>query len=334
MNGRLMAIEWRITRRWLWSAFKVIYYLLFILALGLISHIVWDNWSSLHAIWQIPPYLWVIPAVIYLGTLGSKGLSFDILARVHGMRVPTIDSFGLTACSLLSSYAVPGMSISLRTLYLHRVLGLHYKHFLSVVLAAFVFSTGLYGIFAGVAALMYARLPSSSYALVMLAFSGGGLTLVVALLLSYGWLPVVGHPIERILAGWRLLLRARGLFAAWLCAEVLRATLEVAFFYSIIRLLEIEITLPQTAIMVLAKECSVFLRLTPGAFGLAEGVQVFFGLQFGVDAAAILLAAIVARVIELLCLSLISSVLAPRLGRKLTRGARQWADAGARPIEP
>jgi uncharacterized membrane protein YbhN (UPF0104 family) len=329
-----VAIEWGSKRRWLWSGFKVLYYLLFVLALALIGRFVWDRRLSLDAVWHVPIYLWIIPALIYLVMLGAKGLCFDILARVHGVSVPLIDSLGLTAFGLLSNYAVPGnMSIPLRTLYLHRVLGLHYIHFLSVVIAAFVFSTGLYGVFAGIAAFVYGQLPSSNYALAMLAFSGGGLTLIIVMLLPYRWLPLVGNGIERILAGWRLLLRSRALFFKWLGVEVLRAVLEVTFFYSIVQLLEIEITLAQTAIMVLAKECSVFLRLTPGSFGLAEGVQVFFALQFGVDIAQILLAAIIARVIELICLSLVSSTFVPRLGRRLSVG-RGWADGGTRPIEP
>ena len=91
----------------------------------------------------------------------------------------------------------------------------------------------------------------------------------------------------------------------------------MVFFYSIVQSLKIEISLAQTAIMVLAKECSVFVRLTPGAFGLTEGVQVFFGLQFGAEAATILVAAIIARIIELVCLGLVSAALVPRLGRRL-----------------
>jgi hypothetical protein len=82
-------------------------------------------------------------------------------------------------------------------------------------------------------------------------------------------------------------------------------------------ILGIELTVAQTAIIVLAKENSIFLRLTPGAFGIAEGVQVFFATQFGFDAAPILLAAIGARAIELLTLTCFSSAFASRFARLL-----------------
>jgi hypothetical protein len=324
--------QWAIKGRWLWLGFKVVYYLLFVLALGVVGHFVWEERSSLDAVWHVPLYVWLIPALIYLGTLGAKGLCFDILARVHGIRVPLIDSVGLTASGLLSNYALPGnVSIPLRTLYLHRVLGLHYRHFLSIALAAFIFSTGLYGAFAGMAALAYGQVPSPTYALVMLVFSGGGLALIVAMLLPYRWLPLVGHGIEQILAGWRMLLRSRSLSINWLGAETLRASLEIVFFYSIVQFLQIELSLAQAAIMVLAKECSMFLRLTPGAFGLSEGVQVFFGVQFGAEAATILVAAIVARIIELVCLTVVSLALVPRLGRRIaTAAGEKCADASSR----
>jgi Lysylphosphatidylglycerol synthase TM region len=310
-----------------WWPLKVLSYLLLVVALGLAGLYLWRNRSSLEAAWQVPADLWCIPGVIYLGTLMAKALSFEILSRVYGVRVPLFDSLGLTASGLLSNYAAPGnVSIALRTLYLYRVLGLHYKHFLPLVLAAFAFSTGLYGVLAGVAALIHGHLPSSIYASVMLLFSGGGLVVIVLMFLPYHCLPTIGRRIEGFLAGWRLLHGSRTLFSLWLGSIFLLAMLEVAFLYSIFRLLAIELTLAQTAIILLAKECAVFLRITPGAFGIAEGAQLFFATQFDADPASILLAAIIARGIELVWLGLLSLAFVRRLGDRL--------EAGREPIEP
>ena len=70
---------------------------------------------------------------------------------------------------------------------------------------------------------------------------------------------------------------------------------------------------------------SVFLRITPGAFGIAEGVQVFFATQFGADPTHILLAAILGRTIEVVCLALVSSVLVRRLARRIAAGNQRPA---------
>jgi uncharacterized membrane protein YbhN (UPF0104 family) len=318
-----------------WWLFKVLSYLLLTAALGLAGLYLWRNRSSLEAAWQVPAHLWCVPVIVYLGTLLAKAFSFEILSRVYAVRVPLFDSLGLTASGLLSNYAAPGnISIALRTLYLYRVLGLHYKHFLPLVLAAFAFSTGLYGVLAGVAALIHGHVPSSIYASVMLLFSGGGLVVIIIMFLPYHWLPTIGRRIERFLAGWRRLHHSRRLFSQWLGIQFLLATLEVAFLYSIFRLLAIELTLAQTAIILLAKECSVFLRITPGAFGIAEGAQLFFATQFETDPALILLAAIIARGIELVWLSLLSVVFLRRLGDRLEAGKEHRTTANGPRSKP
>jgi uncharacterized membrane protein YbhN (UPF0104 family) len=310
-------------RQWLWSTAKVLYYLLFAIALMVIGGYLWENRAALNPIWHAPTVLWLIPVLLYLGTLIAKGLSFDILVRVYDVRMPLLDSVGLTASGLLANYAVPGnASLPLRTLYMHRVLGLHYKDFVPIALAAFLFSLGLYGVFAGIAAFIFGKVPSHAYAIAILAFSGGGLALVLALALPYHALPLIGPRIESLLSGWRRLCRSRHDLAHWLGVVVLLSILEIGLFYSIVRILSIELTVVQTAIIVLAKECSVILRITPGGFGVAEGVQVFFGTQFGVEVSLILLAALIARAIELLTISSVSLALSGRLARKIAVGTR------------
>jgi uncharacterized membrane protein YbhN (UPF0104 family) len=310
--------------------FTVLSYAVMAALLALIAVYLWSNRSSLWAAWQVPTYLWLIPFIIYFCTVVAKGLSFDLLASLYGVRVPFFDSVGLTAAALLSNYAAPGnMSIPLRTAYLHRVLGLHYKDFLPLVLAVFVFSTGIYGLLAGAAASIDGQFPSSMYAGAVLLFGAGGLGLVIAMCLPYRWLPILGHRIEAWLAGWRRLHRSPRHFTVWLGMVILLAACEVTFFYSILWLLDVKLTFLQTAVMVLAKECSVFLRITPGAFGVSEGVQVFFGAAFGVDVGSILLAAVIARVVELVCLGMIAAPFFRRLGPRLAAAGEQ-----TRPVAP
>ena len=317
--------------RWAHSLARLLCYVLFATALFVVGGYLWDNRDSLAPVLQVPAFLWLIPGILYLAALVGKGLNFDILARVYGVRVPLLDSVGLTASGLLYNYVVPGnASIPLRTLYMHRVLGLHYKEFFPISLAAFTFSTGIYCALAGIAAVVYGEIPSRAYALVVLAFCLGGLGLMLAMALPYHMLPSIGPPLGRLFSGWRRLCRSRKRFGEWLGLILLLAVIEVGLFYSIIWILGIQLTVAQTAIIVLARENSVFLRITPGAFGVAEGVQVFFAMQFGIEPAPILLAAVIARAIELLILSFISLGFAGRLTRQLaTRSHDQVTDANA-----
>jgi uncharacterized membrane protein YbhN (UPF0104 family) len=312
-------IDWHRLDRKLWLTFKAVYYSLFGLTLFVTCLYLWINRSSLAIAFNIASFRIVIPVITYFAMLIVRGLSFDTLAQVYGVRVDLIDSVGLTAWGGLSNYAVPGnAALPLRTLYLHRVLGLHYQDFLPLALVAFVFSTGLYGVLLGITALYYGIEPSPEYGRVILTFSGAGMALMLAAFIPYQSMSFLGTWVRHILAGWRMLYRSRMLFGKWLSLELLRAVLEMTFFYSIFTILGIQLTLIQTAITVLARETTIFLRVTPGAFGIAEGVQVFFATQFGADPASVLAAAIVARAIELVCLGVTSSVLMRRLSRRLT----------------
>ena len=310
-------------RRLLGFVAKVFYYLLFVVALLAIFGYLWENRSALGLALNAPAWIWFVPVLLYMGTLIAKGLGFDTLARVYGVRIPFIDSVGLTATGLLSNYAVPGnASLAIRTLYMHRVLGLNYKKFVPVALAAFVFSTGLYGIFIGIAAITFGEVPSHAYAIAILALSGSGLLLTFALMVPYHGIPLVGAWIETVLSGWRQLCKSRRHLIFWLGIIFVLSILEIGLFYSIVCILGIELTIAQTAIMVLAKENSVVLRITPGAFGVAEGVQIFFGTQFGIDISLILLAALIFRAIELLVIGCVSFALSGRLAQRVAIKAR------------
>jgi uncharacterized membrane protein YbhN (UPF0104 family) len=295
---------------------------LLLVALWWAFRFLWEDREALRSFWEVPWYQWILPTAIYLGTLALKSMSFDFLTRAFGVRVPLMESVGLTASGLLSNYALPGnVALPLRSAYLHRVHGLHYQRFLPLALAAFAFSTGLYGSMLGIAGLINGPVDSTVYLTVMLFLSCGGVVLIVVLLLPYHRIRFVGGVIERFLASWRLFVGLPTLFAPWLATEFLRAALEIGFFYSIMRNLSVESTLSETAIIVLAKECSVFFRLTPGAFGIAEGVQAFFAVAFGIDPARVVFAAIIARIIELVSLGITAALLLGRLTRRIKERA-------------
>jgi hypothetical protein len=302
---------------------SIAYYLLFLIILTGVGRFLWSNVDVLNELRAVAPGWWLLAAMLYLATLVAKGISFDILAGVFGVQVRLKDSIALTSTGLLANYMLPGnTAVPLRSLYLKRVYGLSYTRFIPMALAAFVFSTGLYGVMAGLAALVIGPVPSSSYNAVILLFSGGGLALMLMLLFSprYGWVPFVGHYIELALEGWRMLVSSHALFGRWLSVEFARAALEIAFFLTTVRMLGIDMSPWQALIITLAKECSVFLRLTPGAFGISEGVQAFFAFCFGLDVARVVLAGLTGRVLEILCLAPISGLLVRGLYARISQG--------------
>lgn len=309
---------------------SVLYYGLFAALLALVASFLWRNLDVLAVLYGIPAHMWALAVVLYLATLIAKGASFDILAKVFGASVPLKDSVALTSAGLLANYMLPGnTAIPLRSLYLQRLHGLSYKRFIPLALAAFVFSTGLYGVAAGAAALAIGPVASVSYQGVMTLFAGGGLALIVLLLLPlpYDRIPYIGRIAGLALEGWRLLISSPRLFSAWLVVEVVRASLEVAYFFAVARMLGVPIGAGEALIITLAKECSVFLRLTPGAFGVAEGVQAFFAVAFGLDAARVVLAGLSGRVIEIICLAIASSVLVGDLKAKIAGAPATQSEA-------
>lgn len=263
---------------------------------------------------RVPVYFWALPGALFFGTLLAKGLTFDVLARVYGVRISLRDSIALTTWGLLANFALPGnTALAFRTVYLHRVHGLNYRQFLPISAAAFICATGLYCVWAGIAALIVGGPWSPTVKTLAVPLIGLGATLIVALQIPYRRFARLGGLAEKLLDGWRRLVSSRSLFGCWFGLELGRAALEVLLFFSIVRFLNIDLSLSQTAVMVLVKECSLVLRITPGAFGVAEGVLAFLALTFGVSPVQVVFAGLIYRCLELICLLAALVVFARRL---------------------
>ena len=287
-----------------------------------IAIFLWRNREALSSALRAPPYLWLIPVGIYFVMLVTKGLSFDLLVKTFGVRVPFVESLGITASGLLGNYALPGnASLPLRTLYLQRVHGLSYRDFLPIVLAAYICSTGIYGVLTGFCAILSGPVDSDTYNGLVAVLGFGGFFLILATLIPIRPVKLFRFEPERFLKGWRQFLHAPLLPWLWLGIDLLRAALEVGLVYAVLKILKVDAPLGRVAVMTLAKECTVILRITPGSFGVTEGVQVFFAAMFGIDVPGVLLSALIIRAIELGWLGLVSVLLMSRLIGKMGAGS-------------
>lgn len=304
------------------SSLKVLFYLTFAIALAVVGKFLFDNQEALKSIKQIPLESWILPVVFYSVTIIGKGLSFDILAIVLGIRIKLLDSIALTTSALVSNYALPGnVGIALRTIYMDRVHGLSYRTFLPLALTASIFGTGLYGIAAGIAALVFTATPLHGVSmLVVWAMISGGLTIVVVLAGYNLWGPGLGslHKyINMVFEGWSLLLKRRKWFAVWLINECARACFEILFFYFVLHNLGLKVNLPQATTMMLIKENMTLLRLTPGGFGITEGIFAMFAIGYGLDPVKVVFASLICRVIELASLAALVLIFVRRVAKKL-----------------
>jgi uncharacterized membrane protein YbhN (UPF0104 family) len=311
-------------------ALAIVFYAIFALILVLAIGFIWQNRALLADLRAVGPATWAAAVIAYCASLVLRSLSFDIQARAFEARIPLGHSLALTSAGMLGNYALPGnTSILIRSIYLKRTIGLEYSRFVPLALAAFVFSTGLYGVIAGLAAWLLGPIRSEAYNTVILLFACGGVALMVFLLLPlpYERLPWVGRIAGLAMDGWRRLIASPRLLGTWFAVEFFRAVCEVTFFYLTVRMLGVEIDVVQALIITLAKECSIFIRLTPGSIGVAEGVQAFFAIAFGLNPASVVLAGLLGRLIELAVLLVVAVMFVPGLQRAIGRG-RESVDDG------
>jgi uncharacterized membrane protein YbhN (UPF0104 family) len=253
---------------------------------------------------RVQAYAWILPATLYSGTLLAKGLTFDILCRVYGVSISVRDSVALAIWGMLSNFALPGnTSLFFRTLYLQQVHGLSYRQFLPISAASFVFATGLYCLWAGVAAFI-ASDNRTVIVGVAIPLMGAGILLMVALQIPYARIARFGLFFEQLLFGWRRLTSSPPLFGAWLVLQVVEASLEIFLFYSIVRIMNFDVSFSQCVVVVLVKECSLILRITPGAIGVSEGVLALMGMAMGISPVQLVFVGLVVRLVELICLLL------------------------------
>jgi len=310
----------KVARPWRRRAVTAAYYVLIAIIIVAVARFGRDNWETIETIVHKPLWMWALAALFYLGSLLFRGLWFDILAIALGGHVPLKDSLALTASGLLGNYLLPGnMALPLRSLYLQRLQGISYKRFIPIALAAVIFSTGVVGVAVGLVALLVGTVASKSYTVVvsLFGFGGAGLILLLVLPFPFGRLPFVGSFIEKALSGWRVLISSPRLVGRWQLIELGRVSMDVLSFWIVAQMFDMPVTLGQAAIITMVKDCAVFFRLTPGGFGVAEGVQAFFALAFGLDVARIILIGLACRVIENACLAVVSALLMRDLKRKI-----------------
>ncbi|MBA4219470.1 lysylphosphatidylglycerol synthase transmembrane domain-containing protein [Bosea vestrisii] len=317
--GAARQTNW-LARPWVKRGLTLGYYVLAAIIVAALVQFGRSNWDTIARMAEKPAWIWLVAAGLYLLALICRGIWFDILAMAFGARLPLRDSVALTASGLLGNYLLPGnTALPLRSLYLQRVHGLSYKRFIPIALAAFVFSTGAYGVAVGLLALGVGPVSSHAYLVVVSLFGFGGVALVLLLLLPFpfGKLPILGRFIDKALEGWRLLIASRRLLGSWLGVELIRAGLDATLFWAMARMFDVPLSFGQAAIITLVKDCSLFFRLTPGGFGVAEGVQAFFAIAFGLDASRIVLVGLAGRVVEIICLTVVTALLMPALKRKI-----------------
>ncbi|WID98758.1 lysylphosphatidylglycerol synthase transmembrane domain-containing protein [Bosea vestrisii] len=308
------------TRPWKRRAVTLAYYLLIAVIVIAVVRFGRDNWNTIEIILNKPLWLWMLAALLYLMLLVFRGLWFDILAVALGGHMPLKDSVALTASGLLGNYFLPGnMALPLRSLYLQRLQGISYKRFIPIAIAAAMFSIGVVGVVVGLIALWLGPVASKPYTVVVSLFGFGGVGVILLLVLPFpfGRLPFIGSFVEKALAGWRVLISSPRLLGRWQLIEIGRASTDILFFWVVAQMFDLPITLGQAAIITMVKDCAVFFRLTPGGFGVAEGVQAFFALAFGLDVSRIIMIGLACRVIEIACLAVVSGLLVPGLKRKI-----------------
>ena len=310
-----------------WFTRKLLSYLLLAIAIYLIANLLFKNQYELSKLSEVTPIYWLLPLAAYLGALVLKSICFDMPLLMFGINVPLKDSIALSANSILSNYAVIGNSAFIfRTIYFEKLFLFSYKRYVPFFIILFILSTAIYGIIVGIAALYDGNSYTKVYLNTLYFFCGGSLiTLLSFLTIMFFGLElvkkshfVIGKEItNRLHSIIKKLQQNLKLISYWSILKLIQAGLDVLVFYLVARTIDLELSFPQAIIMVLVKECSVFIRLTPGSIGVAEGVLGIFATFFALDPSRVILANVVVRIIEIFCVGMISVILVRSLGQRL-----------------
>jgi uncharacterized membrane protein YbhN (UPF0104 family) len=231
-------------------------------------------------------------------------LQFRLLLRALGVRLGIAESCGLVLWGSLYSYLAPARpGLGMQALYLKRRYRLSLAHFGSLVAASALLlylSAALLGLtVAGYGHLTDSPMPAT----LVLAFAillASSVTAVLSLLILgrlVGLMPVA--PVRklclRLHEGLEFLFRRRALVLQVLG---LRVSELVASAFSLLfacRAIGVPISLVQALPLRALARLALLVPLTPGNLGAAEGVQAAAAGVWGLPAASIALAALLAR---------------------------------------
>ena len=302
---------------------------LLLVFVGAIGWLIYKNRSDLSLIAATDWRYWAAAFAAYTIVNWLKGYSVVLLLSSIGVRLPLYESYSLQNISTLTNYSLPFHGgIGFRVLYMQRVHGLVYEMFLPISIMAFIVATGIYGLLTGGAALLHGKFYSYLYQSAMAIFVAGALVLVITPVLApymvrHNW--PMGKIIRRILRGWEIIVRDRRVFYEWVVSVILRAIMVTVVFYLACKALHINLDVWQIAVITLAKECSIIVKLTPGALGISEGVVAFFAAIYGVPVFQLIIVALGVRLVELSSSSLFGLLAYRDISQRMIDGTTKTA---------
>lgn len=300
---------------------KLLSYSVLALFVGTIGYLFYKNRSELGQFLDTDWRLWAAAFVAYTVTNWLKGYSFVLMLRAVGIDMGFRRSFDLQNLSTLTNYSLPLQGgIGFRVVYMQRVYNLNYKDFLPITLMAFTLATGIYGVLTGIAAVIHGAPYSHLYRLALMVFTAVSAGLIIApalapYLVRHHW--PFGNVLQRLLKGWKLFIQHRRILPEWVVSVILRAIAVTIVFALACKALQVELDIWQIAVITLAKECSIVVKLTPGALGISEGVVAFFAAIYGVPVLQLILVALGVRLVELAAAGLFGLIAYPAMSRDM-----------------
>jgi uncharacterized membrane protein YbhN (UPF0104 family) len=252
-----------------------------------------------------PLFLLSLATLVLFFTL-ANGLINYLLYRGLGVSLTFSEGIALAAVNTLANLLPFAGGMIAKGLYLKRKHNLSYSSYFSATLAlyiCFISTNGMIGI-AGLSLLAHEsrKVPPT---LLITGFAAMTLSLLII------WLPFsfksvpgkLGHRLEQLLCGWRVLSKQKAMISKVIAVQVLLTVLFAARFWIAFHLVSQTVKFTYCIIFSAATILTRLVSIAPGAFGIREAIVAAvasaFGIGFGVSVVAVTIDRLVATLVVL-----------------------------------
>ncbi|MDH5512089.1 MAG: flippase-like domain-containing protein [Gammaproteobacteria bacterium] len=293
-----------------------------------LSFVVWAAWyvyfhhEEFLAIKEVSWFNLMLLYGAFLVIVAFNGKFIEVVSIAFDVRLERVEWLMLSAASSFANYFLPFRGgAGMRALYLAKVHGLSFTHFLATVGIMFL----TYAVANGLLALI---------GMTLIVLSGGPvdvtLTVFFALvtiagfvLMKYDRIPNIRpehfllKQLHHILLGWTMIKRKDGLILRlWLIISIISLA---SIWQCKVAFAAISVPLSWGGVILYAasKNMALLISLTPGSFGIVETISIYLGNVLGYTTAQALLVQALIRVVAISALLVIGPLAILFLKRRL-----------------
>ncbi|MFT6835176.1 MAG: hypothetical protein ACJA0H_001211 [Francisellaceae bacterium] len=266
------------------------------------------NYDDFLNLLSFNPLLIFATSLVYSMTIIINGYALKLLILPFNIKINLVESIKVSVISTAGNFFTSsGGGMGLRAVYLKKKFSLAYTDYLSVLAGNYVL-VFIVSSLIGILSLLWLDVEKGTYFYIILIFFlalllVGFIVIFLAMaelangFIGYCKIKKLSAKFKIVKAGLRSIFKEPILVVRLIAVTLLNFLMSFLVTYLIIKMLDINLSLPSISLLTVLASLSLFINITPANLGVKEGVYIFTSTVIGLDINKALAIALVDRAI-------------------------------------